>query len=157
MSSISFSVNGRPAEVDVRASTPLLYVLRNDLGLVGTRFGCGDGDCGSCMVWLDGQPTLSCQLPVISAEGREVTTIEGLADGAGLHPVQTAILELNAGQCAYCLSGIIMTAAALLRDEANPSRTRIAEVLDEHLCRCGTHSRIIEAVERAALAVPQHL
>lgn len=154
MESIDLVVNGRPVSVAARPGTPLLYVLRNHLDLKGTRFGCGEGDCGSCMVWLDGEPTLSCQLPLISVEGRAVTTVEGLAGEGpasedGLHPVQAAIVRGNAGQCGYCLSGIVMTAAALVRDEPGASRTRIAESLDGHLCRCGAHRRIIEAVFQA--------
>jgi nicotinate dehydrogenase subunit A len=154
MEPIRFVVNGREVAVAARPGAPLLYVLRNHLGLKGTRFGCGEGDCGACMVWLDGQPTASCQLPLTSAEGREITTVEGLAAKDGLHPVQEAILRLNAGQCGYCLSGVIMSAAALVRDEAQPSKVRIAEALDGHLCRCGAHRRIIDAVHEAAAAAP---
>jgi aerobic-type carbon monoxide dehydrogenase small subunit (CoxS/CutS family) len=153
MSYIDFIVNGGPVRVAVRPSTPLLYVLRNHLSLKGTRFGCGEGECGACMVWIDGKPTNSCQLPVSSSEGHEVTTVEGLKGESGLHPLQEALLQINAGQCGYCLSGIIMTAAALLRDQPRLSPARIAEVLDGHLCRCGTHRRILAAVARAALVM----
>jgi nicotinate dehydrogenase subunit A len=155
MNDIRFNVNGRLVSVTIKPGTALLYVLRNHLGLKGTRFGCGGGDCGACVVWMDGVPTASCQFPVISAEGRDVTTVEGLADADGLHPVQKSLLRLNAGQCGYCLTGIVMTAAALLRDELRPSRARIAAALDGHLCRCGSHSRILAAVEQAADA-PAH-
>ncbi|WP_404478821.1 (2Fe-2S)-binding protein [Novosphingobium sp. BL-52-GroH] len=149
-SRIRFTVNGAVAEYDGRPGTPLLYVLRNELGLKGTRFGCGEGDCGACMVWVDGKPTASCQFPVSSAEHAAITTIEGLADGYALHPLQQSILALNAGQCGYCLNGILMTAAALLAQEANPDRERIAEALDAHLCRCGAHHRILAAIAAAA-------
>jgi aerobic-type carbon monoxide dehydrogenase small subunit (CoxS/CutS family) len=152
MDDVGFVLNGRQVKVSARPGAPLLYVLRNDLGLKGARFGCGEGDCGSCMVWLDGAPANSCQLPLTSAEGHEVTTIEGLSAGGDLHPVQAAILKLNAGQCGYCLSGIVMTAAALIRDEPDADRARIAEALDGHLCRCGSQQRILDAVEDAARA-----
>ena len=150
---ISFSVNGRSVHVSARPATPLLYILRNDLGLKGTRFGCGSGDCGSCMVWQDGKPTASCQLPVGSARGSAITTVENWGGNRPPHPVQQAITRLNAGQCGYCLSGVVMTAAALVRDEPHAGPERIAEALDAHLCRCGAHRRIVQAVREATAAM----
>ncbi len=146
----SFIVNGDSVEVTVERNTPLLYALRNDLGLKGARFGCGDGLCGACMVIVDGQAIFSCDTPVWSIEGQAVETIEGLAAGGKLHPLQEAILDMQAGQCGYCLTGIIMRAKALL--DQNPSCTRadIVQALDRNLCRCGAHSRIIKAIENAA-------
>lgn len=150
LEAIRLTVNGRSMHVSARPATPLLYILRNHLGLMGTRFGCGSGDCGSCMVWQDGRPTTSCQLPVGSAQESAITTVENWGGDNPAHPVQQAIAQLNAGQCGYCLSGIVMTAAALIRDEPEAGPQRIAEALDGHLCRCGAHRRIIQAVQVAA-------
>jgi nicotinate dehydrogenase subunit A len=147
---IKIQVNGTEFVLDVDGATPLLYVLRNDLGLKGARFGCGMGLCGACVVWIEGRPAKSCDVPLWSVDGKSVVTIEGLG-GGGLHPVQRALLDRQAGQCGYCLSGIIMTAAAFLRDTRKPSREHIAAALDGHLCRCGTHVRIVDAIERAAV------
>jgi nicotinate dehydrogenase subunit A len=147
---IALSVNGADVSLAVDARTPLLYVLRNDLGLAGTRFGCGQGLCGACKVLVDGRPVLSCDTSVGAVEHAEVTTIEGLAPAGGLHPLQRAFVAEQAGQCGYCLSGIVMAAKALLDATPAPSREQIALALDGHLCRCGAHARILRAVERAA-------
>jgi aerobic-type carbon monoxide dehydrogenase small subunit (CoxS/CutS family) len=145
-----FRVNGSSVSVTCEAAEPLLSVLRNRLGLVGTRFGCGTEQCGTCVVLIDGEPAFSCTRPVENVAGREITTVEGLAGPAGLHPLQDAILQQQAGQCGYCLSGILVSAAALLARNPEPTRAEIALALDKHLCRCGVHNRIIRAVELAA-------
>jgi len=146
----SLLVNQRSYRVTVdHYDTPLLYVLRNDLGLKGTRFGCGTGDCGACAVLVDGHAQRSCELPVWSVEGKSITTIEGLGTPERLHPIQQAFLDFQAGQCGYCLSGIIMTAVELTESAAEPSRDKIAEALEKNLCRCGAHARIIKAIEAA--------
>jgi aerobic-type carbon monoxide dehydrogenase small subunit (CoxS/CutS family) len=143
-------VNGQSHQVTVdHYETPLLYVLRDDLGLKGTRFGCGNGSCGSCTVLVDGQARRSCELPVWSVEGKSITTIEGLGSLERLHPIQRAFIDFQAGQCGYCLSGIIMTAAELIGTRAEPSRAKIVAALDANLCRCGAHARIVKAIEAA--------
>jgi nicotinate dehydrogenase subunit A len=147
---IELSVNGSTAESTAAPETPLLYVLRNDLGLKGTRFGCGTGDCGACTVLVDGRPDRSCLLPVEAAQRHRVTTIEGLARSDGLDPLQIAFLEEQAGQCGYCLSGILMAARALLDEMPRPSRQQIRTALSGHLCRCGAMDRMVRAIERAA-------
>src|SRR5213595_507613 len=129
---------------------PLLAVLRNTLGLSGTRFGCGLEQCGACMVLVDGEPAYACTREVSTVAGKRVTTVEGLAGGDRLHPLQQAFLAEQAGQCGYCLSGILMSAAALLAHDPRPDRAAIVAALDRHLCRCGAHNRIVRAVERAA-------
>jgi len=145
-------VNQRSFQVTVdHYETPLLYVLRDELGLKGTRFGCGGGHCGACMVLVDGHAERSCELPVWSVEGKSITTIEGLGALNRLHPLQQAIIDLQAGQCGYCLSGIIVTAAELLEKSAEPSRRKIVDALSAapNLCRCGVHARIVKAIEAA--------
>ena len=152
----SLTVNGRPRALpdDVAPETPLLDILRNNLGLTGTRFGCGLEQCGACMVLVDGAPVQSCNSALDAVVGKEITTIEGLAGGDGtLHPLQQAFLDEQAGQCGYCLSGILISAKALLDRNPNPSRREIAAALDDNLCRCGSHVRILRAVERAAKIV----
>ena len=136
---------------DIATDTPLLDILRNTLGLTGTRFGCGLEQCGACMVLVNGKPVQSCNAALDSVAGRDITTIEGLtgADG-GQHPLQQAFLDEQAGQCGYCLSGILISAKALLDRNPNPTREEIAAALDNNLCRCGSHIRILAAVERAA-------
>jgi nicotinate dehydrogenase subunit A len=146
-------VNGRHRDVTCRRDTPVLYLLRNDLGLPGTRFGCGLGQCGACMVLLDGHPTPSCDLPVWAAEGHAVDTIEGLAGDPAMQALQEAFIARQAAQCGYCMSGILVSACALLRDDDSPCRAGIAEALDRNLCRCGSHGRVLGAVEDAAGAV----
>lgn len=150
---ITLSVNGAAHALPdaTPPDTPLLDVLRNTLGLTGTRFGCGLEQCGACMVLVDGEPLPACTAALDSLAGREITTVEGLAGPDGsLHPLQKAFAEEQAGQCGYCLSGILISAKALLDANPNPSRSEIAAALDGNLCRCGSHVRILKAVERAA-------
>ena len=142
-------VNGQPAHVECDGSKPLLDVLRGELGLRGTRFGCGTEQCGTCMVLIDGEPSFSCARAIESLAGKSVTTVEGLSSGDVLSPLQQAFLDEQAGQCGYCLSGILISAAALLARNPRPSRSEIAAALDRHLCRCGAHNRIMRAVTRA--------
>ena len=146
-------VNGQAREVAADPDAPLLAVLRNALGLKATRFGCGHEQCGACMVLVDGEPVYACTRPVAAVAGKAVTTIEGLGAPDRPHPLQEAFLAEQAGQCGYCLSGILVSARALLERNSKPSRAEIAEALDRHLCRCGAHNRIIRAVERAAAAL----
>jgi nicotinate dehydrogenase subunit A len=136
-------VNGRQRSVEAHPDTALLYVLRNDLGLVGTRFGCGSGQCGACFVLIDGRAMASCDLPVSFAAGKKVTTIEGLEDS---HPVQQALVKHQAAQCGYCLSGIVMSAVSLLSQNQKPTEADIRLALDKNLCRCGSHNRIVRAI-----------
>jgi nicotinate dehydrogenase subunit A len=147
---IAFTINGSAKNIDVADTTSLLDTLRNHLGLMGTRYGCGLEQCGSCTVLVDGQPVFACTRETGTVAGRSVTTIEGLGTPDKLHPLQQAFLDEQAGQCGYCLSGIILSAKALLDSNPRPSRAQIVEALDRHLCRCGTHQRIIRAVERVA-------
>jgi nicotinate dehydrogenase subunit A len=146
---LALVVNGRPVEVEVDPDTPLLTVLRNELGLLGSRFGCGMALCGACFVRMDGAVVPSCDTPVWSAEGAEVVTVEGLADDGQLHPVQQALLEEQAAQCGFCISGIAVAAAALLERDPHPDEATVVEALDRNLCRCGAHGRIVRAVVRA--------
>jgi nicotinate dehydrogenase subunit A len=143
-------VNGRDCEVRSEPNTPLLYVLRNDLKLKGTRFGCGEAQCGSCNVLVDGNAVPSCDTPLWSVPGHEVTTIEGIGGESGLHPIQEAFIDEQAIQCGYCINGIIISAVALLQRERDPSDAEIADALDRNLCRCGTHVRILRAIRAAA-------
>lgn len=147
---LKFRVNGIERELRADPSTPLLYILRNDLGLKGTRFGCGEGHCGACTVLVDGKPLQSCDTPLWSAAGHDVTTVEGLSAGGALHPIQQAFLDEQAAQCGYCINGIMMTTAALLARNPDPDEAEIAAALDRNLCRCGTHVRILRAIARAA-------
>lgn len=151
MPDLSLSVNGRMQTVDVDPEMPLLWALRDTLGLVGTKFGCGGGFCGACTVHVDGVATRSCTLPVGQVAGRAVVTIEGLATGATSSAVQRAWTELDVAQCGYCQAGQIMTATALLARTPNPTEEQIASGMNGNLCRCGTYMRIREAVRRAAL------
>ncbi len=144
------SVNGQPRTTEADASTPLLDVLRNHFDLKGSRYGCGLEQCGSCMVLIDGEAAYSCARELGSVAGRSVTTIEGLG---GNHPLQVAFMEEQAGQCGYCLSGILMTAKALLDRNPSPTRAEIVATLDKHLCRCGAHPRILRAIEKAAVLI----
>jgi nicotinate dehydrogenase subunit A len=147
---ITLLVNGRTREVSADPETPLLYALRNDLGLVGTRYGCGLGQCGACTVIIDGKPVQSCDLPVSAAAGKAITTVESLAAGGRLHALQQAFIDEQAAQCGYCASGILMSAKALLDINPDPSDADIRAALDGNLCRCGTHVRILKAIKRAA-------
>ncbi len=148
--SIGLTVNGMPHEVAATADTPLIYVLRNDLNLKGNRFGCGEGLCGCCTVLLDGHAIQSCSTPLAAAEGKAVTTIEGIGSDDAPHPLQTAFIEEQAGQCGYCLPGFIMGAVALLKRNPAPTDAEIASELDLHLCRCGAYDRIRRAIRRAS-------
>ena len=142
-------VNGEAVHVKTDGAKPLLSVLRDELGLRGTRFGCGTEQCGACMVLIDGEPAFSCARELASLAGKAVTTVEGLTQNGAPHPLQQAFVEEQAGQCGYCLSGILISAAALLARNPRPSRGEIAAALDRHLCRCGAHNRIMRAVARA--------
>ena len=146
-------LNGRDCEVRAEPNTPLLYVLRNDLKLKGTRFGCGEGHCGACRVLLDGNAVTSCDMPLWSVPGHEITTIEGIGGEGRLHPVQQAFIDAQAVQCGYCIDGIIISTVALLRRNPNPSDEEIAAALERNLCRCGTHVRILRAIRAAAQAM----
>lgn len=146
-----FAVNGCQASVDVESDTPLLYVLRNDLGLKGTRPGCATGACGSCTVMLDGRAVQSCDTPMWAVSAHAVTTIEGLGTAAAPHPVQQAFLDLQAAQCGYCINGMMVSIAALLAHTPEPSEAQLRTALGRHLCRCGTHMRILQAARRAAV------
>jgi nicotinate dehydrogenase subunit A len=143
-------VNGQRRSVSAAPDTPLLYVLRNDLGLVGSRFGCGTGQCGACFVIVEGKAVASCDTPLWSVSGKKVTTVEGLAKGGELHPVQKALLAEQAAQCGYCISGIAVAAAAFLSTNPTPSESEVRSALDRNLCRCGAHNRVVRAVLRAA-------
>lgn len=150
MDPIRLHVNGEAREVRVDPDTPLLYVLRNDLGLKGTRAGCAEGQCMSCTVLLDGRPQTACMVPIGSVAGQRVETVESLVRDGTNHPLVHILIEEQAGQCGYCLAGILMRAKALLDRNGAPSRADIAAALDDHLCRCGAHDRILRAIERAA-------
>jgi nicotinate dehydrogenase subunit A len=148
---IELDLNGQSVVVEVQdPDIPLLYVLRNTLELKGSRFGCGLEQCGACMVLVDDEPAFACTRPISTLVGRRVTTVEGLTSGEGEHPLQQAFAAEQAGQCGYCLTGILMSASALLKRNPNPSRSEIMAALDPHLCRCGVQNRIIRAVQRAA-------
>jgi nicotinate dehydrogenase subunit A len=155
MDAISLTVNGRAVSLAADPDTPLLDVLRNHLGLVGTRFGCGLEQCGCCMVLIDGEPTKSCGKALSTVAGKAVTTVEGLGTPEKPHPLQQAFLDEQAGQCGYCLAGILVSAKALLDRNPAPTRGEIALALDDNICRCGSHVRILRAVERAAAQMAQ--
>jgi nicotinate dehydrogenase subunit A len=150
---IDLMVNGTARSVNALDTTPLLDVLRNQLDLKGARYGCGLEQCGSCMVLVDGAPVYACAREIGTVAGRHVTTIEGIGSLAAPHPLQIAFLDAQAGQCGYCLSGIIVEAKALLDRNANPTRSEIAAALDNHLCRCGAHPRILRAVAKAGAMI----
>jgi len=150
---ITLSVNGKTQRLDVEPDTPLLYVLRDDLALHGPKFGCGLAQCGACTVLLDGAAARSCVVPVSRAAGKKVVTLEGLGSSEKPHPVQQAFIEEQAAQCGYCANGMIMTAKAFLDRTPNPTDRQIRAALAENLCRCGTHQRILAAVQRAADAM----
>ncbi len=150
---IRLSVNGQQRDVAADPDVPLLYVLRNDLGLQGTKFGCGLGQCGACTVLVDGQALRSCVTPVEAVVGQEVVTIEGLGSPEHPHPLQAAFIEEQAAQCGYCTTGIIMAAKGFLDQTHRPTETQIKQALAGNLCRCGTHLRVIRAVMRAAVTM----
>ncbi len=147
---VTLSINGQPHEVQATPDTPLLYVLRNELGLHAAKFGCGLAQCGACTVHQDGQPIRSCVTQVQTVAGSEITTLEGLAPGSELHPVQQAFIAEQAAQCGYCIPGMMMTAAALLESTPEPTQDDINTAFAGNLCRCGTHVRIVRAIQRAA-------
>lgn len=147
---IEFTVNGRRRRLRVPADAPLLGVLRNDLALNGPKYGCGLGECGACMVLVDGVAARSCVIPVGGVAGRSVTTLEGLGTREALHPVQQAFIDAQAAQCGYCLNGMIISTVALLRRLPSPTDAQVREALAHNLCRCGTHIEILQAVRRAA-------
>ncbi len=147
---ITLNVNGTQHTVRAGPDTPLLYILRNDLKLKGAKFGCGIGLCGSCTVLMDGHNVMACDTPLWAAAGKSVTTIEGLGSLDAPHALQRAFITEQAAQCGYCISGVIMSAAALLARNPDPSATEIKQALARNLCRCGTHTRIIKAIQRAA-------
>jgi nicotinate dehydrogenase subunit A len=149
------NVNGRAYTVDADPRESLLSVLRDQLDLTGSKYGCGEGQCGACTVLIDGSPRRSCITQVGSVGQKKITTIEGLAQGDRLHPVQQAFLDEGAMQCAYCTSGMIMTAVAFLNTNDNPSAAEIAQTMEGNICRCGTHTRIAAAIQKAAKAVKE--
>ena len=152
MAQISLTVNGKSRVVDTDPNTPLLYVLRDDLGLNGPKFGCGLSQCGACTVILDGNTARSCSIAVTAARNRKITTLEGLGSVANPHRLQKAFIEEQAAQCGYCMNGIVMTAKVLLDRNPNPTELQIRQALQNNLCRCGSHLRVIRAIQRAASA-----
>jgi nicotinate dehydrogenase subunit A len=147
---IKLNVNGEEVQLDIEAKTPLLYVLRNDLELNGPKFGCGLAQCGACTVLVDGNPVRSCVMPVASVAGRNIVTLEGLGSRDEPHPLQAAFIKEQAMQCGYCTNSMVMTAAALLEKNKNPTEEQIRSALRGNLCRCGAHGRIVRAVSEAA-------
>ncbi|MGV2099799.1 (2Fe-2S)-binding protein [Rhizobium sp. 21-4511-3d] len=146
----TLNVNGQSHQIDSEPDTPLLYVLRNDLELNAAKFGCGLGQCGACTVMVDGQAVLSCVTPLIAVEGKEIVTVEGLGTIDKPGPLQAAFIEKQSAQCGYCIAGMMMSAAALLKQNAKPSDDEIRNALRTNLCRCGTHMRILAAIRRAS-------
>jgi aerobic-type carbon monoxide dehydrogenase small subunit (CoxS/CutS family) len=154
MGTIHLAVNGKPYTVEADPQTSLLTVLREHLDLTGSKYGCGEGQCGACTVIIEGKAQRSCITRVSAVSGKPITTIEGLAHGDHLHPVQQAFLDVGAMQCAYCTSGMIMSAVALLQKNPAPKENEIIEFMDGNICRCGTYPRIVSAIQKAAKAVP---
>ncbi len=150
---VRFTLNGKPTELTVDSDRMLLWVLRTDLGLTGTKYGCGEGQCGACTVLVNDQAVRSCAMPVKLVQGKTVTTIEGLAQNGKLHPLQKAFMEHDALQCGYCTPGMILSAYSLLKQNPRPTEAQIREGLEGNLCRCGAHQRIIAAVQAAAKAM----
>ena len=146
-------INTQPIQSSLPDKTPLLNLLRDELGLSGAKLGCGEGECGACMVLVDGRPQTSCNLTLWAVQDHDITTLEGLGSAERPHALQEAFIAENAGQCGYCLSGILVSASALLQHTPRPTRADICAALDKHLCRCGAHERIIRAVQRAAQAL----
>ena len=154
-SNIDLLINGQTVRVDAEPNDTLLSVLREQLDLTGSKYGCGEGQCGACTVLIDGKAHRSCITPVSSVANKSVTTIEGLARGQHLHPVQQAFLDEDAMQCAYCTSGMIMSAVSLLNNKRNPSDEEILQFMQGNICRCGTYPRIVSAIRKAAAAMPE--
>ena len=150
MAQISLNVNGKARVVDADSSTPLLYVLRDNLGLHGPRFGCGLGQCGACTVIMEGRSVRSCTIPTSAAQNKRITTLEGLGSAAHPHPLQKAFIDEQAAQCGYCMNGMIMAAKVLLDKNPRPTVGEIKQGLNGNLCRCGSHLRVVRAVQRAA-------
>jgi nicotinate dehydrogenase subunit A len=148
--SLSLRVNGAQHDVRAEEDTPLIYLLRNELGLTGTRFGCGANQCGTCHVLIDGRSLPACDTPLWAAQDKSIVTIEGLGVDGALHPLQQAFIDEQAAQCGYCLSGILISAAELLTNQPQADESQVRAALDKHLCRCGSHNRIVRAVLRAA-------
>ena len=154
-SSINLLINGQTVRVDAQPNETLLAVLREQLDLTGSKYGCGEGQCGACTVLIDGKAHRSCITPVSSVANKSVTTIEGLARGQHLHPVQQAFIDEDAMQCAYCTSGMIMSAVALLNNKRNPTDEEILQFMQGNICRCGTYPRIVSAIRKAAASMPE--
>ncbi len=150
INTIKFKLNDKPVELKVDGERRLLWVLRSDLGLTGPKYGCGEGICGACTVLINSKATRSCQVPVKEIKGKEVITIEGLAKNGRLHPLQKAFMEQNAFQCGFCTSGMILNAYSLLLEKPKPSEAEIIQGMNDNLCRCGAHLRIIQAIQTAA-------
>ena len=150
MAALILLINGREHQLDVPSDLPLLYILREHLQMTGTKYGCGEGQCGACTVLFDGKPVRSCRTPVSQARGKRITTIEGLARGSKLHPVQQAFVDQEAFQCAYCTPGMIMSAVGLLSSNPRPSDEEIMRFMNGNMCRCGTYGRIMAAIRQAA-------
>ncbi len=155
MPNISLLINGQTFHVDAETDATLLSVLREQLDLTGSKYGCGEGQCGACTVLIDGKAHRSCITPVSNVANKSVTTVEGLAHGQHLHPVQQAFLDEDAMQCAYCTSGMIMSAVSLLNNKRNPSDAEILQFMQGNICRCGTYPRIVAAIRKAAAAMPE--
>ena len=147
---VHFTLNGKPVRMTLDSDRTLLWVLRTDLGITGVKFGCGGGHCGACTVLVDNEALRSCQLPVKDVQGSQVVTIEGLAQNGGLHPLQKAFIKHNAFQCGFCTPGMILTAYSFLRENPRPSYEEIIEGMDDNLCRCGAHTRIVQAILTAS-------
>lgn len=154
---ISFTLNGKPLTLNKDPDRSLLWVLRTEYGLTGTKYGCGEGHCGSCKVLIENEALPSCQLSLADVNGRAVTTIEGLSKNGSLHPVQQAFIDEEALQCGYCTPGMILTAVALLRKNPMPSEAEILDVMDGNLCRCGSYLRIVQAVKSAAMLIQEEM
>ncbi len=154
VSGTELTINGRPVRVEADAGTPLLSVLRDELGLRGSKYGCGAEQCGACKVLIDGEPEYSCSREVGTLAGKSIVTIEGLSQDGRLSPLQQAFIDEQACQCGYCVPGILIAATALLQKNARPSREEIVAALDPHLCRCGIHNRVVRAIQKAGGANP---
>ena len=150
MATIRIAINGKPYSLDADPKTSLLTILREHLDLTGSKYGCGEGQCGACTVLIDGKAQRSCITPLGSLSAKQITTIEGLAAGHELHPVQQAFLDVGAMQCAYCTSGMIMSAVALLKQNPSPKQSEIVDFMEGNVCRCGTYARIVTAIQKAA-------